>query len=375
MTRRWVGVAACLLSLLAGMTPAQGAPFTYPPPVTEAFPAPGPPEVSAVSWILYDDNAGIVIAEQNADVSRPVASVTKIMTGLLTLEGSDPSELVTVSEQAEATGEKEIDLVAGETVEMEALFKALMIHSANDAATAIAEYMSGSLDAFVASMNRRAEELGLSGTSFANPHGLDAPGHYSTARDMLTLTLVAMEHPEFADVVKARALVFPPAPDGSERRGSSTNLMLWEYPGTIGVKTGFTGEALLTFAAAAEREGHRLYAVVLGSEGQAGHFADATRLFDYGFEQLHYYGHALTGTPYTAMMARRTPDPVILGGTVEAFVHLAAQGLLLGRPESEAVEEEPEPGPVTEVTRAPDPAPATVVDAMRFLLDRALAQP
>ncbi|HEX5695050.1 MAG TPA: hypothetical protein VFZ15_01600, partial [Acidimicrobiia bacterium] len=145
---RAVWPLALVISLLA--SPASASPFTYPAPVVEAFPAPEPPDVTAASWILYDETTDVVIAERNADEERAIASVTKIMTGLLAVENSFPAEMVTISERAAATGEKEIDLVAGEEIEMDALFKALMIHSANDAATAIAEHISGSVEEFVA---------------------------------------------------------------------------------------------------------------------------------------------------------------------------------------------------------------------------------
>jgi D-alanyl-D-alanine carboxypeptidase (penicillin-binding protein 5/6) len=371
MTRllRALGPIAIAFSLVA--IPASAAPFSYPAPVLETFPAPGPPQVTAASWILYDETVDVVIAELNADQERAVASITKIMTGLLAVENSFPAEPVTISERAAATGEKEIDLVAGETLEMDALFKALMIHSANDAATAIAEHISGSVEEFVTTMNQRADELGLTHTSFANPHGLDAPGNYSSARDLLELSRVAMADPDFAEVVRARTLVFPTAPDGTQRLGSSTNLMLWWYQGTLGVKTGFTSQALLTFVAAAERDGRRLYAVVLGSDGDRAHFTDATALFDYGFKELGYYGDAALGTPFLAIKARRSPEPLVAMGTMEAYVHLASQGLMLENPTPLLDTAEPTPPPITEVTRSADPAPRTVLEAMRYWVDRA----
>ena len=239
---RILGAFALALALVVPAAPVSAAPFTYPAPVLETFPAPDPPAVTAAAWILYDESTDTVVAELNADEERAMASVTKIMTGLLAIERSEPDEMVTVSQRAADTGEKEIDLVPGETVAMDALFKALMIHSANDAATAIAEHISGSVEAFVDEMNQRAAELGLTHTSFANPHGLDAEGHYTSARDLLNLGRVAMDHPEFTEVVKAKTLVFPPAPDGTPRTGSSTNLMLWSYPGAMGLKTGFTAQ-------------------------------------------------------------------------------------------------------------------------------------
>jgi D-alanyl-D-alanine carboxypeptidase len=363
---------ALALALLAPAAPAVAAPFTYPAPVMQTFPTPGPPAITAGSWILYDESTDTVIAELNADQERAMASVTKIMTGLLAIERSEPTEMVTVSQHAADTGEKEIELVPGETVEMDALFKALMIHSANDAATAIAEHISGSVEAFVSLMNQRAVELGLTHTSFANPHGLDAPSHYTTARDLLELGRVAMELPEFADVVKAKALVFPPAPDGTPRSGSSTNLMLWSYPGSLGLKTGFTAQALLTYVAAAERDGRRLYAVLLGSDGDRAHFSDATALFDFGFEDLGFFGDAWTGAPYAAAQGRRAPDPMVSLANMETYLHLAGQGLMLETPAPLRELPEPAPPPIVEITRSSDPGPRTVMETMRFWLDVSL---
>jgi len=367
---RVVGPLTLVFSLFTA--PVSAAPFTYPAPVLEAFPTPDAPEVTAASWVLYDETADVVIAELNADQERAMASVTKIMTGLLTVENSYPAEPVTISERAAATGEKEIDLVAGETLAMNALFKALMIHSANDAATAIAEHISGSVEEFVALMNRRAEELGLTHTSFANPHGLDAPNHYTTARDLLELARIAMANDEFAEVVRAKTLVFPPAPDGTPRNGSSTNLLLWSYQGSVGMKTGFTTQALLTYVAVAEREGRRLYAVLLGSDGDRAHFADARELFDYGFEELAYYGDASTGSPYVASKVRPSPDPLVALGSMETYLHLAGHGLMLESPTPLGDIPEPAPPPIVEVTRSADPGPRTVLESMRFWLDQAL---
>jgi D-alanyl-D-alanine carboxypeptidase (penicillin-binding protein 5/6) len=365
-----VGALAPVLVVLA--LPAAAAPFTYPAPVQQTFPTPAAPSITAGSWILYDESTGTVIAELNADQERAMASVTKIMTGLLAIERSAPGDMVTVSQRAADTGEKEIELVQGETVRMDALFKALMIHSANDAATAIAEHISGSVEAFVDLMNQRAAELGLTHTSFANPHGLDAPGHYTTARDLLALGRVAMELPEFSEVVKAKTLVFPPAPDGTSRSGSSTNLLLWSYPGSLGLKTGFTAQALLTYVAAAERDGRRLYAVLLGSDGDRAHFSDATALFDYGFEQLGFFGDASTGAPYAPIQGRRSPDPMVSLAGMETYLHLASQGLMLESPGPLRELPEPAPPPIVEVTRNPDPGPRTVMETMRFWLDLAL---
>ena len=254
------------------------------------------------------------------------------MTGLLVLENASFDEVVTVSQEAADTGGQEIGLVAGEQFTVGALFRALMVRSANDAASALAEHVAGSVPEFVDLMNQRADELGLENTSFANPHGMDASGHYSSARDLLTLARLAMEHPEFAEVVRARAMVLPDDPEGSPRVGISTNLMLSSYEGMLGVKTGLTPQALFTFVGAAEREGRRLYAVVLGSPENFGHFIDARALLDYGFRDLGFYGDALTGSEYEASMARVDPDHLVTMSQVETYLHLAGQGLMLEHP-------------------------------------------
>ena len=369
-----------LLRVLAPVTvlvllfavPASAAPFAYPAPVFQTFPGSGLPPISAPSWILYDESIDMILGSAGASDERAIASTTKIMTGLLVLENADFDDIVTVSEEAAETGGQEIGLVAGEQMTVASLFRALMVRSANDAATALAEHISGSVDAFVQLMNDRADELGLEQTSFANPHGMDAPGHRSSARDLLTMARVAMSHPEFADAVRSRVIVMTPAPDGTQRVGISTNLMLGSYDGMLGVKTGLTPRALFTFVGVAEREGRRLYAVVLGSPENFGHFADAKRLFDYGFRDLGFFGDALLATPYAAAQARVEPEPVVTMGRVETYLHLASQGLMLDQPSPLGEIPQPEPPPVFEVTRRSQGSETSVAGALLYWIDRVL---
>jgi D-alanyl-D-alanine carboxypeptidase len=295
-----------------------------------------------------------------------MASITKIMTGLLAFERSNLDDIVIVSRRAAETGEREIDLVAGERVTLKALVKAAMIHSANDAATAIAEHVGGSLKGFVDMMNERAKELGLTETHFANPHGLDAPDHFSSARDMLDLALAAMSHPEFADIVRSRMVVFPDAPDGSQRIGTTTNLLLGDYEGAGGIKTGFTSRALLTYVATAKREGRRLYVVVLGSEGRLAHFSDARALFDYGFDQLGIYGTIASGKPYVSTQLRVEPGPLVVTTKIESLVQLASQGLLTDPPASVVDPPEPLPPSVEVLSRHAESTPDTLWAAFSF---------
>lgn len=366
-----------LAALMAAVTvlslapAAQAAPLKYPVPVDEGLPTPGPPEVTAATWILYDETSEVVLAASLPDERRAVASTTKIMTALLAIERGSPDDTVVVSQRAADTGEREIGLVAGEEVPLDALLKAALIHSGNDAATAIAEHIGGSVEGFVGMMNQRAEQLGLLNTSFANPHGLDAPNHYSTARDMLELAREAMRHEEFRDIVRSRIVVFPAAPDGTQRVGTATNLLLGEYDGASGIKTGFTFNAMLTFVASAERQDRRLYAVVLGSDGARAHLSDARLLFDYGFGDLGIYGTVVTGSPYVTRWDGPHPGPLTAAARVESMVHLAATGLMSRPPRSLESAPEPVPEPVQVAIRRPEPESGTIAGALRFWIERA----
>ena len=364
-----VPVLVLLLAL-----PAAAAPFVYPSPEFQTFPITGPPNVSAPSWILYDDSIDMVIASAGASDERSIASTTKIMTGLLVVENADFDDMVTISQEAADTGGQEIGLVAGEQMSVGSLFRALMVRSANDAATALAEHVAGSIDNFVQMMNDRADELGLEHTHFANPHGMDAPGHYSSAQDLLTIAMEAMTHPEFANVVRSKVIVMTPAPSGTPRVGISTNLMLSSYDGMMGVKTGLTPHALFTFVGAAERDGRRLYAVVLGSPENFGHFADAKLLLDYGFLDLGFFGDAITQAPYTAAKARVEPEPMLTMSRVETYLHLAAQGLMLEEPSPLVDIPVPEPPPIIEVTRPSQGNGTSIADALMFWINRVIGE-
>ena len=306
MRRRiWILVAA--FALVAMPSPAVAAPVFHRLPPVAGFPVPAPPQVSAESWILYDATYDVTLASHEADAERPMASTTKIMTALVALERSDPDELVTVSARAAAVGEAEIGLVPGEQFLLRTLLTTMLVRSANDAAVAVAEHVGGDVETFVELMNAKAAELGLEHTHFVNPHGLDAPGHYSSARDLLTMARTAMQNPEF----------LRPAPDGAERVAESTNRLLTSYQGAIGVKTGFTGGAGLVLVAAAEREGRRLYVVVMGSEGPGAHFADASALLDYGFERLGLVPTLMSGE----LPIAEIDDEVLTEGMLEALAH------------------------------------------------------
>jgi D-alanyl-D-alanine carboxypeptidase (penicillin-binding protein 5/6) len=278
------------------------SPSPFPAALHTPAPSGQPPAVAAPSAVLADLDTGRVLWGKEAEERRPIASITKIMTALLVLQRASPSDLVTVSPDAAApaptAGVSELGLVPGERISVQDLLYALLLQSANDAAVALAEHVSGSVDGFVAEMNAEAQRLHLRDTRFASPNGLDDTG-YSSARDLAVLTHAAFEHPLFATIVATKFHRIP-APSGPPRMIQNRNVLLWLYPGAIGVKTGFTTSAGFCVVAAATREEVRLVAVVLGEPGEP--FSDAASLLNYGFaaferRQLVFDGQGFGSVP------------------------------------------------------------------------------
>jgi D-alanyl-D-alanine carboxypeptidase len=362
-----VALSAILVSSFA--VPALASPLVFPILHQDGFPTDNdPPSVTAASWIIYDESSDLVLAEWDADTRRPMASITKIMTVLLALEKGNVDDDVVISETAAGQGGQEIGLVAGETVKLGALVRAAVVRSGNDSAAAIAEHIGGTVEGFVDLMNQRASELGMDDTHFVNPHGLDGNGHYSTPRDMLIVSRQAMSIPEFADIARSRVMVFPDAPDGTLRSATNTNRILNSYEGSIGVKTGETPNAGLTYVGAAERDGRRLFAVVFRSVGQRAHFADAIELFDWAFDDLGIHGTLTVGAPYQPLTGRVTPSPLLVEAGTESYLHTIAQGVTADPPRPPGVESPPEPPTAIDVTRHPDPAPDSVMTTLTYWL-------
>ena len=263
--------AAALSLLLGAVVP--------PAPVPIVRPAPEVPAVSATAWVLVDAASGQIIDGVNETQALPMASVTKMMTALVVLDNLQLDDRVRISETAAATGEAEIGLVPGERWSVRDLLYAVLVRSGNDAAVALAEGVAGSVDEFAALMNNKAEELGLTNSSFVNPHGLDADGHFSTAADLAVLGAAMMDAPVLAEMARTRVVVFKDAPDGSARIATNTNQLLGVYPGIVGVKTGFTNAAGKVLVGAIDTTAGRIVSVVMGSED---HFADTRELLEYG---------------------------------------------------------------------------------------------
>ncbi|HEY7668068.1 MAG TPA: D-alanyl-D-alanine carboxypeptidase family protein [Actinomycetota bacterium] len=281
------------------------------------------PELSAASAVLAELSSGQVLYAKDPRARRSIASLTKIMTALLTLERTEPSEVVTVQPDAvidDPGGVAALGLRAGERISVAHLLDALMLQSANDAAIALADHVSGSEDRFVRSMNRRARRLGLQRTRFRSPNGLDDRGT-STAQDLVTLTRAAYRTDGFAPIV-AQMHASVPAPDGSTRELQNRNAMLWLYAGAVGVKTGYTSAAGYCVVAVAERDGRSLVAVVLGAPSDA--FSDAAALLDHGFAAFEEHTFVEAGEPSGVVSLVGGAVPVETGARLVALVATAA---------------------------------------------------
>jgi D-alanyl-D-alanine carboxypeptidase len=237
------------------------------------------PTITAEAAMVFDDTSGITLTAVNADQERPMASVTKIMTAYVVVRHGNLADLVVISGNAAAVGEAEIGLFPEEVWSVEELLTAIMVRSANDAAVALAEHIGGSVEGFADLMNLEAQRLGLSHSRFVNPHGLDAEGHYTSARDLVTLTHAALEEPVIARLARTKVAKFRDDPEGKTRRAVNTNALLGAYPGVVGFKTGFTGDAGRVLVTVVEEGDRRLIAVVMGSDD---HFADSRALIDWG---------------------------------------------------------------------------------------------
>lgn len=261
-------------------TPVDGTPSPF--PTTLHTPRPGlrPPAIRATGALLEDLDSGQVLFGRKPNTRRPVASLTKIMTALLVLERMDVDRAVTVSAHAASTPPSGLDLTRGERMIARTLLYGMLMQSANDAAVALAEAAAGSESRFVALMNDRARSMGLERTVFYSPNGLDNRGR-STPTDLARLTAEAERLPLFARIVRTRTKRLDSL-TGPTRTVQNRNILLWLYPGTVGVKTGFTTPAGHCLVGIAERDGRRLLVVVLGAPEDQ--FGAGAALLNYGFD-------------------------------------------------------------------------------------------
>jgi serine-type D-Ala-D-Ala carboxypeptidase (penicillin-binding protein 5/6) len=268
-------VATALLALAVLAAPAQAS---------AADRAPAVPNAKAA--IVIDGRNGEVLFAKRPGARREIASTTKLMTALLTLERTRPRQVFRASDYRPAAVESQIGLRPGERMRVADLFEALMLESANDAAETLAEGIAGSRSAFVAEMNDRARQLGLDDTSYANPIGLDDPHNYSTARDLAKLTFDLMQRPRFARVVDTPAAQLRSG--ARPRVVENRNALIAAYPFVNGVKTGHTSQAgYVLIGSARSRIGGRVISVVMGEPSEEGRDADTLKLLRWGLSRFH----------------------------------------------------------------------------------------
>lgn len=317
-----LGLSLCLVGALCPVARAAG------------------PEVSAQSAVVLTADTGTVLFEKDGHTPRPVASTTKIMTALLALEAAqergDP--LVDITQEMVAVEGSSMGLQAGDSISLTGLAAGMLLASGNDAANAAALYLDASLESFAARMNQRAAVLGMEDTHFVTPSGLDGEdaqglGHLSTAYDMALLARAALEDQAFRQLCSSPSLAVAFAEPVKRVTYTNHNKLLTQYPGCVGVKTGFTKEAGRCLVSAAERDGALLIAVTLNAPND---WEDHTALLDYGFSQVEPYQLAggdvrltvpVVGSPVEAVSLRGSNGgevtlPLGQGAQVERVVRV-----------------------------------------------------
>ena len=264
--------------------------------------------ISAQKAILTDANTGRVLYEKDPDSRSLIASTTKIMTALIVCEQCNVLDRMQIPKEAVGIEGSSIYLREGEVLTLQELLYGLMLHSGNDAAVALAIYCGGTVEGFAQLMNDKARQLGLTGTHFENPNGLDSPGHYSTARDLAVLAAYAMKNPIFAQTVSAKSV------RAGQRSLTNHNKLLWRVAGADGVKTGFTKAAGRILVSSATREGRRLICVTINDGND---WVDHATLLEDGFSR------------YSTQKILSEGDPVgtveIVGGQSQKVQLLAAE--------------------------------------------------
>lgn len=252
--------------IIAGMAAALLAAILFSPCRVSA--------VSAQRAIVVDSQTGRVLYEKNADQQSLIASTTKIMTALIVCEQCNVLDRMRIPREAVGVEGSSMYLQEGEVLTIQELLYGLMLHSGNDAATALAIYCGGTVTGFAELMNDKARRLGMEDTHFVNPHGLDAPGHYSTARDMACLAAYAMNNPIFARTVSAKTV------NVGQRYLRNHNKLLWQVEGANGVKTGFTKAAGRILVSSAQRQGRGIIVVTMNAPDD---WNDHKTLIEQGF--------------------------------------------------------------------------------------------
>jgi D-alanyl-D-alanine carboxypeptidase (penicillin-binding protein 5/6) len=293
--RRWALGALLALLVLAGAAPAA--------------PAAPPPAIGAPSAIVVDARTGEPLFERASHDERAIASTTKLMTAMITLDEANPGDVFTAPPYAAAAVETKIGLREGERMTVRDLVRAMMLPSANDAANALAVNIGGTRAAFVRMMNARARELDLDETHYSTPIGLDDPGNYSSADDLAKLATTLLRDRSFARTVDL--------PQATLRSGTrprtvlNRNALVRSHPFVSGVKTGHTLNAGYVLVGSAERKGARVVSVVLGTPSEAARDADSLALLEWGLDQFRRVAAVRAERPYAEAGVRWRGDDTV----------------------------------------------------------------
>lgn len=303
--------------------------------------APYEEEVKPHAVMLLDATTGQVLYEKNADEQIYPASTTKILTCILALEKGNLDDMVTVDEEGDWTGSgySLMGLKKGQQLSLRELIYGMMLISGNDAAAAIAVHLGGSIEGFAEMMNQKAQELGMTGSHFLTPHGVDTDGHYVTARDMATLTLYAMKNEQFMQIVGSASYDFPSMSNLTEDGKKNTNKLLvsdvpegetsYYYEYATGIKTGATPKAYRCLVSSAEKDGMKLLCLIYGDETPDGsqRWPLAKSLFEYGFNNYETVDiqSLIANIPVSVNVAGASPDDAE-GGVLSLNVAYSGPG-------------------------------------------------
>ncbi len=282
---------------------------------------PPQPTIAAQAAIVINAATGTILYEKQAFRQMDPASLTKMMTAAIIIRAGHLDRLVPVSSEAALVEGSKLHILPGQRYTVRDLLRGLLLRSGNDAAIALAEAESGSVERFAARMNRTAQAWGAFNTAFRNPNGLTESGHYSSAYDLALIARRAMALPRFRAIVAQREATVEERTTGTQRKIRTTNRLLLEFPGADGIKTGTTVAAGQCLVASARRHGYRLIAVVLKSRNR---WHDAAHLLDWGFQ--HWTMHTLY---HRGQIVRRVR---VVGGRVRTVALLASRTVAVSVP-------------------------------------------
>ena len=280
---------------------------------------------SAAACVIIDARSGRILLSHNAESPLPMASTTKVMTALLAIEGGNLDAPVTCSRSAFGVPGTSIYLAEGETLTLREMLYGLMLASGNDAATAIAEHIGGTVEEFCRMMTARARELGCTNTVFLTPHGLPCEGHYTTAHDLALIAREAMRYPVFREIVGTSRATIPWEGRNYDRVLNNKNKLLTTYEGATGIKTGYTKKAGRCLVFGAERNGMEIIGAVLNCPDW---FNEAARLMDLAFERYKAVTMLPAGDLTATLPVSYSAGPTVAAVLSADLTGIAANGTL-----------------------------------------------